>query len=119
MMTPQEAFAAIREASEIAVDVAAVAGLMHLRDSGYTREQAEAEMDEMLRMISYGMPGAIGEISEQCIRIAATQNESAGSMRSEDASKAMASTAYAVYARLGYSTANALMSRKAAKGGAA
>ena len=40
-------------------------------------------------------------------------------MRSEDASKAMASTAYAVYARLGYSTANALMSRKAAKGGAA
>lgn len=117
-MTPQDAFAAIRGAAEIAVDVAAVAGLMHLRDSGYTREQAEAEMDEMLRMISYGMPGAIGEISEQCIRIAATQNENAGAMRFEDASKAMASTAYAVYARLGYSTADALMSRKA-KGGAA
>lgn len=116
MMTPNQAFEAIKPASEIAVDLAVVAGLKHLRASGYGKPDAEAVMDEMLRRISDAIPETIREISNHGLSIAVSEHE--GDLPTQEAYQSLSAMAHASFAYLGVEVAERLVASRA-KGGAA
>lgn len=115
MIQPAEAFEAMKGATECAVDVAVLSCLLHMRDCGYTKEQAEEYVDEALAAISKGMPDTIADISQLCCSMASSEPPNGDRAI---ALRAMSSTAYASFAHLGAKVGEQIVVRNA-KGGAA
>lgn len=117
-MTPEEAFAAIRPAIDISIDVAAVTCIMQMKESGYGKEQVDGLMDEALGMIGKAMPDTYRTITDRCHLLAQAEAGGETGLDRDGVLKSMAATAYGQFAYVGFSVAERLVRRKA-KGGAA